>query len=310
MSGEAGTRLRPLVRNPRPLEAGVDIGHVHLRAGYLETVRAFYVDILGFDVVMDVPEALFVSAGGYHHHLGFNTWQSAGGSPPPAGSTGLYHVAIRYPTRDGLADAVRRLHEAGWPIDHGTDHGTHLAVYLADGEDNGLELYWDRPEAEWPLDAAGHLAGVSQRYDPVQGAALAPASPGCRTLDARRRCMVPSPPTWNRFQIMPRWSWSATSRSPCATARCCARTSGGRPARAAIRRSCSAARTTSRTASSPPTSTGSSRCARSAPATCSCSRTAAAATRPTASSCPSSTRSATARTRSRGSPTSPGATGA
>jgi catechol 2,3-dioxygenase len=167
VSAELGRRVRPVERNPLPIEAGVDIGHVHLRAGDLGRVRDFYVTILGFDVVMELPEALFVSAGGYHHHLGFNTWQSAGGMPPPAGSTGLYHVAIRYPTRDGLADAVRRLAEASWPIDHGTDHGTHLAVYLADGEGNGIELYWDRPEAEWPLDAEGRLAGVSQRYDPV-----------------------------------------------------------------------------------------------------------------------------------------------
>jgi catechol 2,3-dioxygenase len=168
VSGATGRRLQPLATNPRPLDPGVDIGHVHLRAGDLERVREFYVTVLGFDVVMELPEALFVSAGGYHHHLGFNTWQSAGGQPPAPGSTGLYHVAIRYPTRDGLADAVRRLAEARWPIDHGTDHGTHLAVSLEDGERNGIELYWDRPQAEWPLDAEGHLAGVSRRYDPVQ----------------------------------------------------------------------------------------------------------------------------------------------
>jgi catechol 2,3-dioxygenase len=167
VSAEPARRLRPAVPNPRPLHAGVGIGHVHLRAGDLARVRAFYVDLLGFDVVLELPDALFVSAGGYHHHLGFNTWGSAGGAPPPPGSTGLYHVAIRYPRREDLADAVRRLVDAGWPIDHGTDHGTHLAVYLEDGEANGIELYWDRPEHDWPLDDEGHLAGASQRFDPA-----------------------------------------------------------------------------------------------------------------------------------------------
>jgi catechol 2,3-dioxygenase len=165
-SQEPATGVAPRERNPRPLADGVDIGHVHLRSGDLARVRAFYVDVLGFDVTADTQDALVLAAGGYHHHLGFNTWQSKGGARPPAGSTGLFHVAIRYPTRDGLVDAMRRLKEAGWPVDHGTDHGTHEALYLEDGEGNGIELYWDRPEREWPRDAQGHLAFVGGRFDP------------------------------------------------------------------------------------------------------------------------------------------------
>ncbi len=159
------TRLLPREPNPRPMAAGVDIGHVHLRAADLDRIRRFYVDILGFDVVFHVPDALFLSAGGYHHHLGFNTWESKGGKPPPPGSTGLYHVAIRYPTRAALGDALRRLLDASWPIDGANDHGTHEAIYLRDPEQNGLELCWDRPEAEWPLDEHGHLAFTGRRPD-------------------------------------------------------------------------------------------------------------------------------------------------
>src|SRR5437762_4885655 len=107
----------PVERAPRPIEDGVDIGHVHLRASDLGKIKDFYVGILGFDVVVEAPTMLFMSAGGYHHHLGFNTWESKGGSPPPPGTTGLYHVAIRYPTRAGLGDALRRLRDAGYAID-------------------------------------------------------------------------------------------------------------------------------------------------------------------------------------------------
>jgi catechol 2,3-dioxygenase len=142
---------------PRPIDPGVDIGHVHLRTADIERVHEFYVGVLGFDVVARMPDALFVAAGGYHHHLAFNTWQSRGGSPPPPGTTGLYHVAIRYPSRASLADALRRLAEASWPLDGATDHGTHEALYLRDPDQNGLELYRDRPEDEWPLDEGGHL---------------------------------------------------------------------------------------------------------------------------------------------------------
>ena len=150
---------------PRPIAAGTVIGHVHLKASDLQAIRAFYVDILGFDVVFEMPEALFIAAGGYHHTLGFNTWESKGGSAPPAGTTGLYHVAIRYPARADLGDAVRRLAAAGWPIDGVNDHGTHEAIYLRDPEGNGLELCWDRSREEWPLDANGHLGLDGRRLD-------------------------------------------------------------------------------------------------------------------------------------------------
>jgi catechol 2,3-dioxygenase len=158
----------PRERGARPIDAGVDIGHVHLRAADLDRIRAFYVDILGFDVVFHAPDALFIAAGGYHHTLGFNTWESRGGTPPPPGTTGLYHVAIRYPTRAALGDALRRLSEARWPIDGFNDHGTHEAIYLRDSEQNGLELCWDRPREEWPVDEEGHIAMTGRRLD-LQG---------------------------------------------------------------------------------------------------------------------------------------------
>jgi catechol 2,3-dioxygenase len=152
-------------RAERPLDPGVDIGHVHLKTADIDRVEAFYVGILGFDVVVRMPDALFISAGGYHHDLGFNTWQSKGGSPPPPTATGLYHVAIRYPTRAALADALARLVEARWPLDGATDHGTHEALYLRDPDQNGLELYWDRPQEQWPLDDEGHMTFVGGRVD-------------------------------------------------------------------------------------------------------------------------------------------------
>ena len=147
----------PRERAARPIAAGVDIGHVHLKTADLDRIHAFYVGILGFDVVVRMPDALFISSGGYHHHLAFNTWTSKGGSPPPPGTTGLFHVAIRYPTRASLGDALARLSDAGWPLSGVNDHGTHEALYLDDPDGNGLELYWDRPEDEWPRDAEGHL---------------------------------------------------------------------------------------------------------------------------------------------------------
>jgi catechol 2,3-dioxygenase len=155
----------PVRRAERSVDPGVDIGHVHLKTTDLDRVEAFYVGILGFDVVVRMPDALFVSAGGYHHDLGFNTWQSKGGSPPPPTATGLYHVAIRYPTRAALGDALARLVEARWPLDGATDHGTHEALYLRDPDQNGLELYWDRPQEQWPLDGEGHMTFVGGRVD-------------------------------------------------------------------------------------------------------------------------------------------------
>ena len=157
--------IKPRAKSDRPIDAGVDIGHVHLRAADLEKIRAFYVGILGFDVMVELPGALFLAAGGYHHTLGFNTWESNGGTPPPPGTTGLYHVAIRYPTRAALGDALRRLRDAAWPIDGFNDHGTHEAIYLRDSEENGLELCWDRPPEEWARDAEGHLTFANRRLD-------------------------------------------------------------------------------------------------------------------------------------------------
>jgi catechol 2,3-dioxygenase len=158
MSGPQGP-VEPLQAALRPIDPNVRIGHVHLRTADIDRVRAFYVDILGFDVVFearDVPgwgttgDILFVSAGGYHHHLGFNTWKSAGGPPQPDGVAGLHHVALLFSTRAELANAVSRLVEAGVPLRQLTDHGTHEAVYLSDPDGNDLELACDRPFAEWP----------------------------------------------------------------------------------------------------------------------------------------------------------------
>ena len=164
MSTETNPVL-PIERAPRPITAGVDIGHVHMKTADLDRIAAFYVGILGFDVVVRMPDALFISSGGYHHHLAFNTWESKGGSPPPRGTTGLYHVAIRYPSRAALGDALARLSDAGWPLSGVNDHGTHEALYLNDPDGNGLELYWDRPEDEWPRDAEGHLTFANASRD-------------------------------------------------------------------------------------------------------------------------------------------------
>ncbi|MEW5917925.1 MAG: VOC family protein [Gemmatimonadota bacterium] len=137
---------------------GTDIGHVHLRVSDLEQALDFYVGVLGFELMQRYgPGAAFVSAGGYHHHIGLNTWQSRGASPPPPGHTGLYHVAIRYPTRRDLARAVRQLLDRGVPISGASDHGVSEAIYLADPDGNGIELYRDRPREEWPRNANGEL---------------------------------------------------------------------------------------------------------------------------------------------------------
>lgn len=143
----------------------MDIGHVHLKTAELEPMERFYCDLIGFEVTTRMPDALFVASGGYHHHLAFNTWESAGGSPPPAGCTGLYHVAVRYETRAELAAVLQRLRKAGWPLDGASDHGTHEALYLKDPDKNGVELYWDRPREDWPRDASGELHFVTERLD-------------------------------------------------------------------------------------------------------------------------------------------------
>ena len=145
-------------QNP-PVIAGTRIGHVHLKVADLERALGFYCGVLGFEVMQRMGDAAaFISAGGYHHHIGLNTWESRGGSPPPPGTTGLYHVAILYPTRAALADALRRLRTAGIALTGASDHGVSEALYLDDPDGNGVELYRDRPEAEWPRDAAGNLA--------------------------------------------------------------------------------------------------------------------------------------------------------
>ena len=148
------------------IDARVDIGHVHLKVADLERAIAFYAGVLGFEVTQRWgTSAAFLSAGGYHHHIGLNTWESLGGAPPPAGTTGLYHVAIRYPDRRSLGDALRRLRDAGVPLDGASDHGVSEALYLRDPDGNGVELYRDRPREEWPRAADGSLQMGSERLD-------------------------------------------------------------------------------------------------------------------------------------------------
>lgn len=142
------------------------IGHVHLKVADLERALGFYGGVLGFALTQRYgSQAAFVSAGGYHHHIGLNTWESAGGTPPPPGTTGLYHLAILYPDRAALADALRRVEAAGIPLDGASDHGVSEALYLRDPDGNGVELYRDRPEAEWPRNPDGTLAMVTRRLD-------------------------------------------------------------------------------------------------------------------------------------------------
>ena len=149
-----------------PLDPRVDIGHVHLKVADLERALAFYRGVLGFELQQRFgDQAAFVSAGGYHHHIGLNTWESKDGSPPPPGTTGLYHVAIRYPDRRTLADALRRVVDAGVPLEGASDHGVSEAVYLRDPDGNGVELYRDRPEEEWPRPADGR--GVAMVTAPL-----------------------------------------------------------------------------------------------------------------------------------------------
>jgi catechol 2,3-dioxygenase len=156
----------PTTNNIHPIDPGVRIGHVHLKVADLERSLAFYCGVLGFDLMQRFGnQAAFISAGGYHHHIGLNTWESRGGTPPPPGTTGLYHAAILYPTRAALADALRRLRAAGIPLTGASDHGVSEALYLDDPDGNGVELYRDRPQAEWPRDADGNLAMVTKVLD-------------------------------------------------------------------------------------------------------------------------------------------------
>ena len=148
------------------IDPRVDIGHVHLKVADIDRSLAFYRDILGFDVTQRMgDEAAFISAGGYHHHLGLNTWESRGGSPPPPGTTGLYHVAIRDPDRAQLGNALRRLVEARWPVSGATDHGVSEAIYLRDPDGNGIELYRDRPREEWPKTPDGEFTMYTRPLD-------------------------------------------------------------------------------------------------------------------------------------------------
>ena len=148
------------------IDPEVRIGHVHLKVADIERSLAFYCGILGFELMARMgDQAAFISAGGYHHHIGLNTWESRGGSPPPPGTTGLYHHAILYPSRSALADAYRRLIDAGWPLSGASDHGVSEALYLDDPDGIGVELYRDRPREEWPRTDDGQMIMYTRRLD-------------------------------------------------------------------------------------------------------------------------------------------------
>lgn len=163
-----------------PVHPRVRIGHVHLKVADLDRALAIYRDVLGFEVTQRYGgQAAFLSAGGYHHHIGLNTWDSSGGSPPPSHATGLFHLAILYPTRTELADALRRLIEAGIPLEGASDHGVSEALYLRDPDGNGVELYWDRPQEQWPRTPDGELAMFTH---PLDLEALLKEAPDASTL--------------------------------------------------------------------------------------------------------------------------------
>lgn len=148
------------------IDPGVRIGHVHLKVADIERALVFYCDVLGFELTQRYgKEAAFVSAGGYHHHIGLNTWESKNGSPPSKGTTGLYHVAILYPTRKALALAFRRLIAEGISLEGASDHGVSEALYLRDPDENGVELYWDRPQDEWPRTSEGQISMYTRALD-------------------------------------------------------------------------------------------------------------------------------------------------
>jgi catechol 2,3-dioxygenase len=160
------------------IDPRVSIGHVHLKVSDLERALRFYCGVLGFELTQRYgSSAAFISAGGYHHHIALNTWESLGGSPPPAGATGLFHLAILYPTRANLADALRRLSEAAISLEAASDHGVSEALYLRDPDQNGVELYWDRPHADWPRTADGSLAMFTRPLDLKALLDEAPESP-------------------------------------------------------------------------------------------------------------------------------------
>ena len=153
-------------KSSAPVDPGVRIGHVHLKVADIDRALAFYRDVLGFEVKQRVgSQVAFIAAGDYHHHIGLNTWESPGGTAPAPGTTGLYHLAILYPTRAALGDASRRLIDAKIPLEGASDHGVSEALYLRDPDDNGVELYWDRPLAQWPRTRDGELAMFTRRLD-------------------------------------------------------------------------------------------------------------------------------------------------
>lgn len=183
MHDPASAPGREQVNLAEPVHPDVRIGHVHLKVADLDRALSFYCGVLGFQITQRYGEhAAFVSAGGYHHHIALNTWESRGGRPAPRGSTGLFHLAILYPTRPALADALRRVLRAGISLDGASDHGVSEALYLRDPDDNGIELYWDRPQEMWPRATDGSLAMFTQRLDVdgllAVGTAQADASAG------------------------------------------------------------------------------------------------------------------------------------
>jgi catechol 2,3-dioxygenase len=163
MVHEQGTSGTPA---ENPISPTTRIGHVHLKVADIDRSLAFYHGVLGFEIVIRMGDQVaFISAGGYHHHIGLNTWESKGGTPPPPGTTGLYHVAILYQERAELADALRRLVRAGIRLEGASDHGVSEALYLSDPDGNGVELYWDRPRELWPVDANGAVTMYTRRLD-------------------------------------------------------------------------------------------------------------------------------------------------
>jgi len=155
-----------MAQSDLPIDPQVRIGHVHLKVADLDRALKFYCGVLGFELQQRLgSQAAFISAGGYHHHIGLNTWESKDGSPPPPRSTGLYHLAILYPTRATLADALRRVFAAGIGLDGAADHGVSEAIYLRDPDENGVELYWDRPREQWPRTPGGELAMFTRALD-------------------------------------------------------------------------------------------------------------------------------------------------
>jgi catechol 2,3-dioxygenase len=165
---------------PHPIDRGVRIGHVHLKVADVERALQFYCGVLGFELTQRREGAAFVSAGGYHHHIALNTWESRGGAPPPQGSTGLYHLAILYPSRAALADALVRLVKSGIPLDGASDHGVSEALYLRDPDQNGVELYCDRPQQLWPRTPDGKLSMITRRLDLDDLLREAPARPSAQ----------------------------------------------------------------------------------------------------------------------------------